>query len=117
MADSRVRLTMFIAAGLLVAAALAFFLSPEASSKPDGLNKVAIDKGFDDTEKDHNFDDSPTAGYAVKGVGNERLATGLAGLIGVSATFLIGAGLVLVVRRINASRPPTDATGAGTGAT
>lgn len=72
---------------------------------------------FDDSEEAHRLEDSPTAGYAVEGVDDDRLSTGLAGLTGVSATFLIGAGLVLVVRRINASRPPTDATGAGTGAT
>lgn len=117
MAGSRMRLGMFIAAGLVVAAALAFFLSPEASTKPDGLSKVAIDQGFDDTEKAHRLDESPTAGYAVEDVENDRLATGLAGLIGVGVTFLVGAGLVVVIRRVNGGRPRSDSARAGTGAT
>jgi hypothetical protein len=89
--------------GLLVALALAFFVSPEASSKPDGLNKVAIDKGFAEQEEAHGLEDVPTAGYAVDGVDDDRLSTGLAGLIGVSVTFAIAAGLFLVVKRTGRS--------------
>ena len=96
---TRIRLGAFIAAGLAVACALAFFVSPQASSKPDGLDRVAIDKGFDRKERAHALDDLPTAGYAVKGVDNKRLSTGLAGLIGVAIAFAFGAGLVVVVRR------------------
>ena len=96
---SRIRLGAFIAAGLAVAGALAFFVSPEASTKPDGLDKVAIEEGFADKERPHALDDVPTAGYAVKGVDNERLSTGLAGVIGVTAAFALGAGLVVLVRR------------------
>ncbi len=43
----RKALWLFVVGGLLVALALAFFVSPYASSSPDGLNKVAEDKGFD----------------------------------------------------------------------
>ena len=95
----RVTLGIFVAVALLVALGLAFFVSPQASSQPDGLNKVAIDKGFAESEKPHALDDTPTAGYAVKGVDNERLATGLAGLIGVSVTFAITGGVFLLVRQ------------------
>ncbi|QXC59993.1 PDGLE domain-containing protein [Aquihabitans sp. G128] len=94
----------FLVAGLAVAFALAFFVSPEASSKPDGLDKVAIDQGFDRTETDHRLDGSPTAGYALRGVGDDRLATGLAGVVGVAVTFLLAGGLTLVVRRRAARR-------------
>ena len=66
-----------------VALLLAFFVSPEASSSPDGLEKVATDKGFIDTGTDHALADLPTADYGVEGVDNERLSTGLAGIIGV----------------------------------
>ena len=95
----RITLGIFVAAALVVALGLAFFVSPQASSQPDGLNKVAIDKGFADNEKPHALEDAPTAGYAVKGVDNERLATGLAGLIGVTVTFAIAGGLFLMLRR------------------
>jgi hypothetical protein len=96
---SRMKLTVFIGLGLAVAFALAFFVSPEASSKPDGLNKVAIDQGFSDQEKAHATEDSPLAGYGVEGVDDDRLSTGLAGIVGVAVTFAIGGGMFLVLRR------------------
>ena len=109
---ARVGLGAFIAAGLLVAFALAFFVSPEASGEPDGLNRVAIDEGFDVHEEAHALADVPTAGYAVEGVDDERLSTGLAGLIGVSATFLLAGALFLLVRRTSRTHPvPTPAAG------
>ena len=91
-------LRLFLAAGLLVAVGLALVVSGFASSSPDGLEKVAEEKGFLDTAKDHLFADSPLADYAVKGVGNERLSTGLSGLIGVLITFGVGWGLFALVR-------------------
>lgn len=94
----------FLIAGLLVAIALALFVSPFASSSPDGLEKVSIDQGFDDTAEDHALSDSPVADYGVQGVGDERVSTGLAGLIGVLLTFGIGAGLFGLLRR---RRPST----------
>ena len=102
----RMTLGIFVAAALAVALALAFVVSPQASSQPDGLNKVAIDKGFADNETTHALDDGPTAGYAVKGVDNERLATGLAGLIGVTVTFAAAGGLFLVVRQTRRTTEP-----------
>ena len=86
-------LRLFLVGGLLVAAGLALVVSGFASSSPDGLERVAEDKGFLETARDHVFADGPLADYAVKGVGNERLSTGLSGLIGVLITF--GAGLAL----------------------
>lgn len=109
---SKVRLAVFVAAGLCVALALAFFVSPEASSKPDGLNKVAIDEGFADDETAHDLEDGPLAGYGVEGVDDERLSTGLSGIIGVAVTFALAGGAVLALRLIQ-SRRPTDAATAG----
>jgi cobalt/nickel transport protein len=37
--------------------------------------------------------------YAVPGVGNERVATGLAGFAGVLGVFAIGYGVAVVARR------------------
>lgn len=110
MSRRRIRLGVFLIAGLLVAAALAFFVSPQASSEPDGLNKVAIDEGFAETEKDHALGDSPTAGYAVRGVDDDGLSTGLAGIIGVAVTFAITAGVFLIVRKTS-TRPQPAAEG------
>lgn len=85
--------------GLLVALVLAAGVSYYASSDPDGLNKVAADKGFDDSERDHALGDSPLAGYETSGVDDGRLSGGLAGVVGVGVTFLVVGGLVLAVRR------------------
>ena len=104
---------MFVVGGLLVAAALAFFVSPYASSSPDGLNKVAEDKGFDSTAEEHALDDSPLSGYAVEGVDDETLSKGLAGIIGVALTFGIGMivfGLILR-RKDGVSATPSDGAG------
>ena len=92
-------LWMFVAGGLLVAALFAFFVSPHASSSPDGLERVATDQGFIDAATDHAMADAPLADYGVRGVDDPGLSTGLAGIIGVAVCFGLGAGLVLVVRR------------------
>ena len=112
----RVRLGAFLAAGLAVAAALAFFVGPRASSEPDGLERVAIDEGFADRESDHPLADSPTAGYETEGVDDRRLSTGVAGLVGVAVTFAVAGGLFLLVRRASGSGPPATAGPAGDGA-
>ena len=85
--------------GLVVALALAGVVSYYASGSPDGLNKVAMDEGFAKGEKDHALDDSPLAGYSLKGVDGERLSGGLAGVAGVGLTFVIAGGAALAMRR------------------
>ncbi|MBA3764737.1 MAG: PDGLE domain-containing protein [Actinobacteria bacterium] len=102
----RVRGGVFIAAGITVAAVLAFFVSPSASSQPDGLNRVAIDKGFDTAEEPHALEDLPTAGYGIRGIDDERLSTGLAGLLGVTVTFAIAGGVCFLIRRTNSGSAP-----------
>ena len=82
-----------------VALVLAGVVSFYASSSPDGLTKVSQDKGFASTETDHGAQDSPFAGYAAKDVDNDRLATGVAGVVGVLVVAGLGSGLVYVVRR------------------
>jgi hypothetical protein len=89
----------FLLAGLLVALVLAGIVSFYASSQPDGLERVAADKGMNANEQDHALKDSPLGDYGVRGVGNERLSGGLAGVIGVSVTLLVGGGLFWAVRR------------------
>lgn len=100
----RKNLTLFVVGGLIVALGLAFFVSPFASSSPDGLNKVAIDKGFSDTQKEHALDDGPLAGYAVKGVDDERVSTGIAGVVGVVVTFGLAMVLFALLRTLRSRR-------------
>jgi cobalt/nickel transport system permease protein len=105
-------LLLFVAGGLIVTVALAFFVSPLASSSPDGLERVSIDEGFADTAEEHALADAPLADYGVEGVQDEGLATGLAGVIGVAITF--GAGMILFgllrVRRARRGSPGTAET-------
>lgn len=89
----------FLLAGLLVALVLAGLVSHYASSQPDGLEKVAADKGFDAGERDHALKGSPLGDYGVKGVDDARLSGGLAGVAGVGVTLLAGGGLFWAVRR------------------
>jgi cobalt/nickel transport protein len=79
----------FLLGGILVSIFIAGFISYYASSSPDGLEKVAEDKGFLDTAKDSANSDSFLADYGIAGIDNERLSVGLSGIIGVIATLSV----------------------------
>lgn len=98
------RLKAFLVTGLVVTALIAAVASGFASGEPDGLEKVALDEGLEATAEDHALDDSPLADYAVDGVGDERLATGVAGVIGAAVTLLATVGLLYAVKRYRGTR-------------
>lgn len=86
--------TRYLLAGLTVALLLAAFVSPYASSSPDGLEKVAANNGFIGKEQakpawQHTF----FPDYGVPGLKNEKAATGLAGLAGTLAVFAAAYGV------------------------
>ncbi|MDP9846884.1 energy-coupling factor ABC transporter permease [Streptosporangium lutulentum] len=85
----------FLPAGIAVAALLAGLVSFYASSSPDGLERVAQDKGFIGQATDHALGEQPLADYGDAG----GVPVGVAGLIGVGVTLAAGGGLFLVVRR------------------
>ena len=89
----------FLLVGFVISLFLAGVVSNYASSHPDGLEKVAGDIGFLDSAKEHTNADGLLADYGVKGIENERLSTGTAGVIGVLATAGVSTGLFLVLRR------------------
>jgi PDGLE domain len=94
------RTKIFIALALAVAVALATFVSPYASANPDGLEKVAGEKGFLENGRLHSLqDDSPIPDYAFPGIDNERLATAVAGFVGTLLVFAAGYGIAALVRR------------------
>ena len=96
----RLSTKLFIVLALAVAVGLATGVSPYASASPDGLEKVAGDKGFIQQGTLHSIQgDSPIADYAFPGIENERLATGLAGFAGTLGVFAIGFGLAWALRR------------------
>lgn len=90
---------LFLAAGLLIGLALAVLVSPFASGSPDGLESVAISEGFAATAEGSAVD-TPLADYGVRGVEDERMATGVAGLVGTLLTFGVGTGLFALLRTL-----------------
>ncbi|MFH8733637.1 MULTISPECIES: energy-coupling factor ABC transporter permease [unclassified Streptomyces] len=97
--------------GLVTSLVLAGFVSFYASANPDGLEKVAHDKGIDTKTEKHASDGSPLAGYGVKDVGDARLSGGLAGVIGVGVTVVAGSGIFWVLRRRrSAGTSPSEIT-------
>lgn len=107
----RRNLLLFVIGGLLLALGLAFFVSPLASRSPDGLNRVAIDKGLADAEQQPATGGGPLAGYDVKGIEDEKLGTGLSGVIGVVMTFGIAMILFGALRAYRARRTPEKTEG------
>jgi hypothetical protein len=79
-----------IAAGLGIALFITLF-SPFASSHPDGLERVAEDKGFSGLA--HSPPYELIGNYVFPWVGNEDLATVLSGIVGV----LIVAAVVFAI--------------------
>ncbi|MFH1330825.1 MAG: PDGLE domain-containing protein [Actinomycetota bacterium] len=103
------RLWWFLGVGLVVALLVAGVLSGFASGDPDGLERVSIDEGFDETAQDHALADSPLADYAVEGVEDERLSTGLAGIIGVTITLVLSGALFYSIRLYGKARRGKEA--------
>jgi len=93
------RTTTVVAAGLVVTLLLAGAVSYFASDAPDGLNKVAIERGFDGTEQEHDLADSPFAGYETRGVEGSFWTGSMAGIAGVGVCFLVAGGMAYLVRR------------------
>jgi len=70
--------------------------SPLASSSPDGLEKVAEDKGFLDLGRDTPY--QVIADYVFPGIENEAVATILAGLIGTTLLFGLAYAVAWLLR-------------------
>ncbi|MET8943128.1 energy-coupling factor ABC transporter permease [Streptomyces sp. NPDC004542] len=95
--------------GLVTSLVLAGFVSFYASADPDGLEKVAHDKGIDKKTERHRSADSPLAGYGVRDISDARLSGGLAGVIGVGVTVAAGSTVFWVVARRRRTGEPAEA--------
>jgi PDGLE domain-containing protein len=85
---------------LALAVGLGTAVAPYASSSPDGLEKVAAKQSFLDAGTRRSIqEDAPIAGYAFPGIDSPRLATAVAGFVGVLFVFGFGYGLAYVLRR------------------
>ncbi|MFH1474482.1 MAG: PDGLE domain-containing protein [Chloroflexota bacterium] len=84
-------------AGLAIAGAIAVLAAFFASGDPDGLDRVAIDKGFGDVAQDPGFEILP--GYSIPGL-DGAASTIVAGIVGIVVIFL----LMLLLGRLLARR-------------
>jgi len=80
----------------LIISLLVAVLSPLASSSPDGLERVAEDKGFIGLA--HNAPFQVIADYVFPGIENEALATILAGLLGTLVIFGVVYGISWLIK-------------------
>ncbi len=90
--------------GLLFALLVAAFLSPFASSSPDGLERVAQDKGFYDKQLGQEKIKPAMAGYNLPGIDNQTVSGSAAGVVGTVLTF----GVVYTLSKLAARKRGED---------
>jgi cobalt/nickel transport system permease protein len=90
---------LWLVYALLCTAGLVLFVSPFASTWPDGLDSVARSLGFDHREVT-TLSSAPLAGYRIPGFASPVAATAAAGLVGTAVVF----GLSLLFARVLAAR-------------
>ena len=95
-----------IAYGLVISLGLGMFVSPVASTFPDGLEKVAHALGFLERAVKTPLFPAPIADYVLPGIASPAWATALAGGIGTVVVFLV----VFAVARLVVPRRRGDAT-------
>jgi len=94
------RFNGFVWIGLGVALLVALFLSPFASTSPDGLEKVAEMRRFSEEGERWKFwKHAPLSNYSLPWIKNEKASTALSGLIGTIAIFFITIGIGKAIKK------------------
>jgi cobalt/nickel transport protein len=83
----------FLITGFIIALLIAALFSPFASPYPDGLERVAEDKGFIHLAEGKELLKAWMPDYVFPGIGHEGVATAVAGIMGTILVFLILYGL------------------------
>lgn len=91
--------TTVIAGGVVLALVVGIMAVFFASPHPDGLERVAEDKGFLAAAQDAPFQIIPD--YVLPGVSNETLAGVIAVVLGTLLLFAVGYGIARALRRRN----------------
>ena len=95
----KTNLIAFFIIAAVVSLVLAIMISPFASSYPDGLEKVAEDKGFLEKGEEWSlWNYSPIPDYVFPGFGESPLATSIAGFFGTIFVFIGGYLIALVLK-------------------
>ncbi len=87
--------------GLFLALALAVFISPFASSRPDGLVRVAENLGFIKKAEQTGITflgKAPLADYKVPGIQTEGWAKGFSGFLGTLVIVGLGWGIGRLIK-------------------
>jgi cobalt/nickel transport protein len=79
---------IFAAVALIAAIVVAVLLAPAASTKPDGLEKVAETHGFSVKANDVRGAAAPMAGYSFPGIARTSVAKAAAGFVGTIVCFV-----------------------------
>jgi cobalt/nickel transport system permease protein len=103
-AKRRAGIAQFVLYGLIISLGLAVFVSPLASTLPDGLDHVAEKHQFNDRQT-HIATWSPLSDYKLPGIHSPNVSTALAGAIGTVVVFGIG----WLMARLLAPRERPDA--------
>ncbi len=93
---TRSRYLGLLIAGVAIALVVTLF-SPFASGDPDGLERVAEDKGFLERAEDAPYEILPD--YTIPGIEDERVSTVLAGVVGVLIVAALTYGVGLLLKR------------------
>jgi cobalt/nickel transport protein len=94
------RLNDFIYIGIGISLLLAVFLSPFASTSPDGLEKAAETRGFSEKGEGWQFwKHAPLSDYTLPWIKSEKVSTALSGLIGTLAIFFIALGVGKLIKK------------------
>jgi cobalt/nickel transport protein len=92
--------------GLGISLLLALFLSPFASSHPDGLEKVALTQGFAQKgEESETWSHAPLRDYSFPGIKNSGISTALSGFVGTLAIFFLALGIGTLVKKSSDEGP------------
>ena len=97
--NSEKKITTFVLIGIFAAIIIAMFVSPFASSNPDGLDKVAESYGF--VEKAKNVISDKfflIPDYSFKPAGDSLWQTSLSGLFGVLIVLAIFGIIFLIYK-------------------
>ena len=90
----------YVFIGLGICLLLALFLAPFASSKPDGLEKVAETHGFSQKGEGLKlWNHAPFRGYSFPGITNEKVSTAISGFLGTLAIFFLAVGIAKLARK------------------
>jgi cobalt/nickel transport protein len=87
---------------ILLALIIAFFLSPWASSLPDGLERVAENLGFMQKAGDGSltlWKKAPLADYKFPGLAGDGWATAVSGVLGTLIMVALGWGIGRLLRK------------------